>query len=255
MNRKKLHGLLWLVLIIATASGAALGLPYFARQVPWSVEERLSHHFGTPPGLQICDGRGHPEAVAHFQALIRRLYPIEPTDAKFPLKIQVISGQTMNAFATLGGHVYVYEGLLRQAATPEELAGVLAHEVEHVAHRHIIQGAITEVLTLGMLQIFSGSTSEADLSLARTFLNMRFTQSQEHEADVAALARLKTARISASGFEQFFEHLEKLSSIPSILSDHPASADRARLARSSSGYAAEPIMNGSAWAELKRICD
>lgn len=244
-------GLAWLVLTAFLAIAVAGGLPYFARFIPWTAERYASILLGSPK-VPVCGGSRQAEAMALLGRITHRLYPIYPTD-KFPLTVQIVSGDTVNAFASLGGQICVYDGLLQQAESPEELAGVLAHEIEHVRRRHIMEGMIARLITVGSLQlIFSGGksgTRPADL-----LLSMSFSRQQEREADEGGLQRLQDARIDVSGFERFFERAGNMPTLPPILSDHPSSGARAQMARRHAGHSFDPLMDPKDWQLLKTIC-
>ncbi|MEO7727794.1 MAG: M48 family metallopeptidase, partial [Burkholderiales bacterium] len=201
-----------------------------------------------------CNGRTHPESAALFRKLVQRLYPLVPGDGELPVTIEVIPGKTVNAYATLGAHIYVYEGLLKQAQSADELAGVLAHEIEHVRNRHIMQGVAVNLFTLGALNIIlPGDASDA--YVAFMLLTLKFTRQQEHEADVTGLERLRAARVDAAGFQNFFARAKGLPAAAQIISSHPGNEERAELAAQSKGYAVEPIMDAKEWAVLKTICE
>jgi Zn-dependent protease with chaperone function len=241
-------GLVWLALTVLLAVGAAFGLPRLAGRVPWAVEKGLGRALGGGGG-EGCGAR-RPAAAAALAKVVARLYPLYPEDAGFPLSVRIVPGAEVNAFAGLGGRVAVFDGLVRGAESPEELAGVLAHEIEHVRRRHIIEGLGARLLTFGAIQhVFGGGAS-----IARTLLEMSFGRKQEHEADQGGLERLKRARVSTAGYERFFTRLASEISVPALLSDHPSSDDRAQLVRSYRGGPAEPVLTAAEWESLKTIC-
>jgi predicted Zn-dependent protease len=77
---------------------------------------------------------------------------------------------------------------------------------------------------------------------------------QELDADEGGFQRLKDAKISTDGVESFFNRMEAMSSMPAILSDHPASAERARLAESLKPKNPIPILTTSEWLVLRKAC-
>ena len=254
MNSKS-KGLLWLGVAALFATTLGLGLPYFARHIPWPVEKRMARFLGGLPDADPCRGARHPEAKDFLDQIVRRLYPLGPEDATFPVSVEAVRGPTINAFATLGGKIYVFEGLIKQAESAEELAGVLAHEIEHVRRRHIMQGVFVRLVTVEALSfVFSGKGQMAH-EVANMVLNLRFTHKQEEEADEGGLKRLRDAQIDVVGFEHFFERAENMSSLPSILSDHPSNENRARLAQRFSGGVVRPILDQRNWAVMKKICE
>src|SRR5947209_2876841 len=126
----KTSGLLWLTLALVLGASLSLGLPYFAKWVPRNIEDRIGRTFEIIPTQLICTQ--NPTARRLFEKVIHRIYPLTAEEKKFPITFEVVRGTTINAFAALGGHIFIYDGLLKQAESADELAGVLAHEIEHV---------------------------------------------------------------------------------------------------------------------------
>lgn len=135
----------------------------------------------------------------------------------------------VNAFAAPGGVVVVFSGLLTSAATPEELAGVLAHEVAHAELRHSLRGMVKGLGLRALVALVMGDISDNVLTGAATRLTeLRFSRDAEREADANGLQRLVAARISPHGMLRFYERLtaEQRPSPPALLSTHPASGER-----------------------------
>jgi predicted Zn-dependent protease len=239
----KSKGLLWVVIAIVVAAGVAIGLPGMAKHVPWTVERWMAGILGGPAVKNACQGRSHPEALTLFRRLVQRLYPLAPGDSELPITIEVVPGKTVNAYATLGAHIYVFDGLLKQVQSADELAGVLAHEIEHVRNRHIIQGVAVNLFTLGALKVVLPGDHQTESQIAFLLLTLKFSRQQEYEADVAGLERVRMARVDAAGFQQFFARAEKMPSPPQIISNHPANELRAELAARFKGYPVEPLMD------------
>lgn len=237
MSAQQAKGLVWLLLTIGLAVGAAAGLPRLARKVPWSVERVLARLLPVPQP-RACEGGA--EARAALDALVRRLYPLDAEDAALPLGVSVVASKEVNAFAGLNGRVSLNDGLLAAAESPEEAAGVLAHELEHVRRRHVIEGLVSRLVAFG------GGP-------ARILARLSFGRKQEREADEGGLERLRRARVSTEGYERFFTRDEG-SLLPALLSDHPASADRAELVRRYRGGPSEPVLSAAQWRALRAIC-
>lgn len=135
----------------------------------------------------------------------------------------------INAFAAPGGVVVVFRGLLNAIDSPEELAGVLAHEVAHVELRHSLQGLVKSLGLRAAVSMGFGDISDSVFANAATRLTeLRFSRDAEREADANGLQRLVAARISPEGMVRFYERLasEKLATPPALLSTHPASGER-----------------------------
>lgn len=250
---QQVKGLLWLAAAGALAVGLLYGIPLAARHVPWRVEGWLGRAAGGIPGAPC--GEGKTEETVALHKLVQRIFPIYPDDIDVPVRVSVLRGPTVNAFATLGGRIYVFDGLIQQAESPEELAGILAHEIEHVRNRHIIQGAIVNLGTAKALELIFTGGSNADLT--GLLLNLRFTREEEYEADDKGLQRLRQAKVDAAGLGRFFERMRAKGqggdSI-ALLSSHPPDELRAQLVAHYAGYAAKPVMDAAEWRELKAIC-
>jgi predicted Zn-dependent protease len=218
-------------------------LPILAKHVPWSIEKKIASVLNLTENLSLCDANG---SSTELKKLIARIYPI-PGDANLPIHVNVIAGKTINAFASFGGEVFVYDGLIQKAESPEELAGVLAHEIGHVHHRHIIEGMLSKLTVLALSQ---GSGTSGFNLLA----NLKFSREQEAEADRDGLERLQKAHVNVLGTSQFFKREGNTGAIPSLLSDHPSSEDRAQLAQSYFRMDTTPILTPAEWTKLKGIC-
>jgi predicted Zn-dependent protease len=250
----KTKGLMWVLLTVGVATGLVFGLPRLARHVPWSTERWLAGVVGGAPPGALCTGHDRSDSKAALDKLAQRIYPLATDDKAVPITIDVVRGSTINAVATLGGRVYVFEGLLKQAASPEELAGVLAHEIEHVLNRHIIQGLAVNLLTLQALRVILPGGDPSGARMAHLLLTMQFSRREESEADEKGLERLRSAQVDAAGFEQFFARAQQMPSPPAFLSNHPSNESRKALAARFRGYATLPVLEPGEWQSLKAIC-
>ncbi len=249
----KLKGLLWLIGGAGLAGIFALGIGPFARAIPWSWEERAAREI---PANTVGECKANPKAEALLQKLVTRIYPLMPDDKNFSVSVQAVHDEQVNAFATLGGKIYLNSGLLAQAHSAEEVAGVLAHEIEHVHRRHIIQGVATRMLTAqGLSMVFSGGADTSAADWAQYFLTMNFTRQQEDEADRGGLARLQQAHVDNKGFREFFERMEEEDGTASkFLSDHPSSQSRAELVKEFPNSDVKTVLAPEEWAVLKTYC-
>ncbi len=139
----------------------------------------------------------------------------------------------VNAFATLGGHVMVYQGLLEATADENALAMVIAHEIAHVRHRHPIAAAGRSA-ALGFLLLLLGADGGGELiqsavSRGGTLTMLSFSRAQEAQADATALETLQRAYGHVAGAEDFFRRMLRESARrepPRFLSSHPLTAER-----------------------------
>src|SRR5215813_7010024 len=164
------------------------------------------------------------------------------SDAKVPFTIKVIDSDEVNAFALPGGFFYVNKGLLLAADNEAELAGVMAHEIAHVAARHAVEtntkATLLEYLALGG-SIFLGGwpgviyQNTAGLGLLGAF--MKFSRGAEEEADRLGVQYMYAAGYDPTAMATMFEKLEaknkkKPGTLAKMFMDHPAPADRRQAA-------------------------
>jgi beta-barrel assembly-enhancing protease len=248
------RGLLWLGATLALGIALAEGTPYAVAHIPWSAEVWLARWLNTGFEPQACSA-GPELAQTALAQVVARLHPIYPTDAAFPVHVSIVSGDVVNAFAGLAGNIRVFSGLLDEAESPEEFAGVLAHEIAHVRYRHVLRGTFVNLLTRAILGQVFDSSDDATGSLASLFLNLRFSQEQETEADAGAIERLRDAHIDPAALAAFFERQnQKGSNVPAFMSSHPSNEARAAAMRASSVGPFLPILDAAQWQALKRVC-
>jgi len=159
-----------------------------------------------------------------------RLAQAKPTPYRYRFSLADDPG--VNAFAMPAGFIVVHRGLIEKAASAEEVAGVLAHEIEHAEQRHSLRALAQE---LGFTAIWIAVTGDVGGGVAGEWLKglagMHFSRAQEIAADAGGYGRLLAAKIDPRGMASFFETLSKqqgdLPGALSLLSTHPASAERA----------------------------
>lgn len=138
----------------------------------------------------------------------------------------VTEDNAVNAYAMPGGFVVMHTGLLRKADTPEEVAGVLAHEVQHVEQRHSLRRIAQSLGLTAALSLLMGDMSGL-ASLGGDLLQLKFSRDHETEADREGLKVLVAANINPVGMRDFFGKLAEDSKLDlGFLSTHPASAER-----------------------------
>lgn len=155
------------------------------------------------------------------------------SEDKWPFEIYVVNSEITNAFALPGGSIFVFTGLIKDSSSAEEVAGVIAHEMGHVIHRHGIKRIAQSIGTLVIIQLIFGNT-EGFAGIAREFLTAatinNYSQSQEREADETSVILMYKAGLDPEALSDFFYRLkEKGEEIPAYLnwlSTHPSHDDR-----------------------------
>jgi beta-barrel assembly-enhancing protease len=160
------------------------------------------------------------------------------SDAKIPFTIKVIQSDEVNAFALPGGYFYVNTGLILAADNEAELAGVMAHEIAHVAARHAMENqGKGQLLNYGILAgiIFGGGIASTILQnvggIGESLAFFKFSRGAEMEADRLGVQYLYAAGYDPTAMATMFEKLasqnrKKKSTLAKLFSTHPQSVDR-----------------------------
>lgn len=150
--------------------------------------------------------------------------------SKYRYRFHVAENDAINAFAVPGGIIVVHTGLIKATRRPEELAGVLAHEVQHVEQRHSLEAMVKDFGLRGLWALVSGDLGGGLVGQAAVELtSLGFSRGAEAEADAKGLDELVEAGIDPSGMADFFIIMAKQEGSvapPPFMSTHPASEDR-----------------------------
>ncbi len=143
-----------------------------------------------------------------------------------PYTFQVVDSDQINAFATMGGYVYVTTGLLKAADNEAQLASVIGHEMGHIASKHSLEQMRQAALAQGITSLAGLDRNTAVNLGVELALRRPNSRRDEFEADQEGLATLKSAGYATSAMPAFMEKLQGQASLPSILSTHPAVSER-----------------------------
>jgi predicted Zn-dependent protease len=191
---------------------------------------------------------------------------VRNSDAKVPFTIKVIDNEEVNAFALPGGFLFVNTGLINLAENESELAGVLAHEIAHVAARHgtrqATRGQITDLATIPLIFLGGwtgyGIRQAAGLAVPMTFL--KFSRGFEEEADFLGMQYLYAAGYDPNSMVEFFERLKakekkKPGTLSKLFSSHPTNEKRIEKVQKSIGEILpgrdQYVLTTSEFAEVK----
>lgn len=216
-----------------------------------ALGEQLFHGFGE--GVEFCN---QYDGAAALKRLTDRL--TATMDSRYTIRVAVADSGQINAFAAPGGYIVLYRGLIGSAQSPDDVAGVLAHEIGHVVERHGTERMVRAAGLAAMVQLLLGDPSgllSIGVAGGELLLSLAYSRSDEAEADAVAVDILAAAEIDSAGFVHFLERMardEGGRDIP-FLSSHPRSAERAAEVRESGGHGG-PAMSEADWWELRAIC-
>lgn len=242
---------------LAMIAGFAWSMPAVSRALAAMVPPEVERDWGgrLAQGLEkrwgTCRGPAGSAALAMLSA---RLTASLPEEAK-PNRVAVVRSKDENALALPGGTILIFQGLLDKAQGPDEIAGILAHELTHVAERHVAAAMIRGFGVGLVVMLVTGDSSGMLASGAATLLAGAYSREDEAQADLGAVAMLDRAGIASEGLARFFDRLAGYDAAPEWLSTHPESSARAAAIRASARVTATaPALNPAQWADLKGIC-
>ena len=245
--------------VVALVAGGYMALPYvsqaLARQVPMSLERTMGDEIDMLFDGHYCPGAEGEKALLVLQRRIEG--PSAP-----PRELRILNVQMPNAFTFPGGRIVMTRGLIEEAESADEVAGILAHEIQHVEQRHIMSHVIRGAVLTAAWAVTAGDFTGilvVDPSTAFQIANLRFSRGDEESADQGAVAMLDAALVPRDGMVRFFERLKSKSDvIPEWLSTHPSSARRAQDLSAPKGGGERPrpeVLADSDWQAIKHACD
>lgn len=234
---------------LAVAVGLLLGCPAFVTSMPTSWldrlvsperERRLTASLWSP-GDRTCAHAADSTLEGRLWALAKIVADSSPRLTSLPLELCFDPEYGANAFAMPGGRITVTRGLLREARSTEELAGVLAHELAHVELRHPFRRFLERVgvrAGIALLASFAGVDATSWLGKGADVVSLTYSRSDERAADSRAVELLLDAGISPRGLAAFFERETGGRSAGGVdralafTRTHPLTADRLALLQS-----------------------
>ncbi len=263
---------LWGVLAAASLAGIVLVLiPLMSAQLaavtPDSAKYRLGrtvlvHLVDLLPGPRTASaGRycANEDGLAALRRLVERLGA--DLEDRPTVHAVVVNVPLVNAFALPGGIMVFTRGLLDETGSPEEIAGIAAHELGHLAHDHSTRALYRSFAVALLVGVLFGDLTGGTLAggLAEWLVNTGYSREIERDADAFALERLEAAGIGTEGLADFFARLEEKHGEESgplfgLLSTHPATAERLAHIRAAGLPGLRQAMGDEDWTSVRQTC-
>ncbi|MEJ2143190.1 MAG: M48 family metallopeptidase [Gammaproteobacteria bacterium] len=208
---------------------------HLAQYIPFSAEQQIAGIYeNTIPADSNVDP--YEEKIqSYLQKLADQLSGAEDLEEGMSVKVHYINDDTVNAFATLGGHIVMFRGLLEKVPDENTLSMVMAHEIAHVKHRHPIKALGRAVIVGVALSVLSTNLGDSMTSRilgdAGLLTTLKFSRDQETQSDNTAMMAMASHYGHISGADTLFEILQKEQDennikTPEFLSTHPLSSQR-----------------------------
>jgi Zn-dependent protease with chaperone function len=238
--------------------GVPLAADRLTPLVPQAFERRLGGvadgQVRTLFGGKVCDNAAGQAAFTKLMTDLREAAGLDPS-----VQAAVLATPIPNAFALPGGKVYLLNGLLAKAENPDEIAGVLAHELGHLRHRDGTRNLIYNGGSSFLIGLLFGDItgSSALIFASRSLVTASYSRDAEENADTFSIDVMhKLGRPTKAMGELLFRVTgNEADKGSSILANHPLTEDRlARMTKEDRPPSGPPLLSADEWASLKAIC-
>ncbi len=194
-----------------------------------SMSDAQESSLGAQINQQLASGQvklyDNPNALAYVDRIGQKL---ARNSARPNIKytFQIVQDDSINAFATMGGYVYVNTGLLKAADNEAQLAGVIGHEIGHITGRHALQHMKQAALTQGLSTLAGVDRDQIVQIGVQVALTLPNSRQDEYDADKRGLTTMIQSGYAPTAMPEFMKKLISSSSTPEFLSSHPGAKDR-----------------------------
>lgn len=260
-----------LVALVSVIAAYMVGVPLLASQIvsvvppAWEAElgkvagGQVTEMLSANGAIPVCntDPESFPnQAIARFVAAVMQGSP-----SPFTPSVEIVHAPVPNAFALPGGRVFYFSALLDQTRTPDEFAGILAHELGHVVHRHGMETLVATSATGLLVGFVMGDMTGLSVasSLGAAVIDTRFSRDAERQADAFAAAAAERLGFDAGALGALLERIDATDdsmSVFSLLSSHPMSSERRAALRQASSTAgpSREVFTDAEWRAIKNMC-
>lgn len=260
--KKDLKGIYkWVAVLFVSGFLIWISIPVLsgviARKIPFEYEVKAASHMKINEYFKPCPMT--PDQQVALDLFVDHLYPKTEAERKIPIVVTVNSTPLVNAYTFPGGRIVLFKGLIDEAKTPDELLGIIAHEIGHVEARDsagfLVRGAMLGTF-FGFLTGDFSSTFAVSPQILLSTAALTFDRDQERAADAYAVKKLKSVNVSTSGLRSFFSRrsYDQDYTAPDVFMTHPNAKERISLIEET--YPKEEIPNMEVlWPVIKSICN
>ena len=238
--------------------GIPLASGWFAYFIPVSIEKQVGQYVIDEvfPSRIVCKTDAGEQAL---EKLVSRLVPL---DSEYVFQVEVVDSGLVNAIAFPGGNILIFRGLLEKSPSSDAVAGVLAHEMQHVFQRHGTENLLNQVALSGLFKLLTveaNAIAETLFAGVRTLSLLKYTRELETEADALALQLLYQAGVDPVEMLAMFQVLKNhSSSLPESISTHPDMSSRMEkleiIIDQKPDFVSKPVLSKQSWESLQNIC-
>ncbi len=198
--------------MVAVVAMFSLIAHLLAPLIPFSVEQGIANTF-IAEQKETVTGHNNTELMQYLQSLADRVAAAQGVPDDMPITVHYLESDAVNAFATLGGHVFFFRGLLEKIPDENTLMMVMSHEISHIQHRHPIKSLGRGVVigaTIALVSVSVGSDVVGNImGDAGLVTALKFSRDHEEQADVEALESMAKIYGHLGGATTLFELLQE----------------------------------------------
>lgn len=259
---------LWWIIIGIIAVGVGLAAMYLrgipagvnllANRIPPAWEATLGKEVvkQLTAGNDVCAEPPLQQSVDQIIQALNSAVPKHP----YIFHVSIVKGKAINALAAPGGYLIIFTGLLEQTRSAEELAGVLAHEMQHVLQKHATRGILQNLSITALATMIAGDPGVIS-NVVLSMESLRYSRIQEEEADQMGMDLIIKSRINPYGMVDFFDNLNKKhGNEPELfkyVSTHPLMTDRIQKLKARAETASSapvPLLPTVSWPQVAKAC-
>lgn len=267
-SRPKMIGTSTAMLVKVSAAAAVVAgliyaaLPIASHGIATLIPQKIERDLGDDVVKSLtsmwprCE---NPYGVAALDQLVAPL--IDAADTDLELKFHVVKSPMVNALALPGGHIVIFYPLIERASDPDEISGIVAHEIGHQLRGHPLEGFVQNIgVRTVIAAILGGSTPTAVTDMSSNLYSMRLSREAEQQADEIANRILRASGIGSVGLRTFFERLAEVEpdlspTLVGYLSSHPPTPERIKYFWNESSRPIRRALSDSDWYSLRTICE